>query len=237
MRIVTIAAAAVLAVLAGLLVVRAHAEDRVVASVPPAPIAAVEPPPVLGVIGDSFAAGTGLADPGAQAFPGVIAARAGWRSVTTAIPGTGYVVHPPQAHPYEAAQVEAMVAARPSVLVVEGSQNDGPAAPAAVGTAAEALFARLKRELPRTRIVVLGPVASNSRQAAALAGVDAAVDAAARRAGLPYVDALADSWFTDAQAAMIGPDHVHPTPAGHARIADQLGADLTRLGALPPART
>lgn len=107
-----------------------------------------------------------------------------------AVPGTGYVAHPQQALPFEAGQVERMVAARPSVLVVEGSQNDGPAAPAAVGAAADAMLARPKRELPATRIVVLGPVASNSAQSAALSGVD----------------------------------------------ADLLGADLTRLGALPPAR-
>jgi lysophospholipase L1-like esterase len=237
MRIVTVVAAAVLAVLAGLIVVRAHADDRTAATARPAPIAAVEAPGVLGVIGDSFAAGTGLADPGAQGFPGIIAARAGWRSATTAVPGTGYVAHPGRPLPFEAGQVERMVAARPSVLVVEGSQNDGPAAPAAVGNAADAMFARLKHELPRTRIVVLGPVASNSAQAAALSGVDAAVGAAARRAGLPYVDALASGWFTDAQAALIGADRIHPTTAGHARIADLLGADLTRLGALPPART
>ena len=99
------------------------------------------------------------------------------------------------------------------------------------------MFARLRRELPRTRIVVVGPVASNSGQAAALARVDAAVAAAARRAGLPYVDALAEGWFTDAQSSLIGSDRMHPTWAGHARIADLLGADLARLAVLPPSRT
>ncbi|MCD2196653.1 SGNH/GDSL hydrolase family protein [Actinomycetospora endophytica] len=240
MRIVTVAAAAVLAVLAGLLVVRVNADVRAAAEVHPAPVAAtaaVGTRPMLGVIGDSFAAGTVIGGAGGTGFPMMIADRVGWRWGTTAVGGTGYVAHPAGTLPYEAEQVERMVAAQPAVLVVEGSQNDGSAAPAAVGTAADAMFARLERELPRTRIVVVGPVASNSRQAAALAGVDAAVGSSARRAGLPYVDALAEGWFTDAQAALIGSDHIHPTTAGHARIADLLGADLARLGVLPPART
>ncbi|HEY2195803.1 MAG TPA: hypothetical protein VGH76_26375 [Actinomycetospora sp.] len=63
------------------------------------------------------------------------------------------------------------------------------------------------------------------------------VGAAARAAGLPYVDAIAEGWFTDAQASLIGADHIHPTWAGHARIADLLGADLTHLAMLPAART
>ncbi len=181
MRIVTVAAAAVLAVLAGLLVVRAQADDRADAAVVrPTPVAVASTPPTLGVIGDSFAAGTVLGGADGQGFPRMIADRVGWRSVTTAVSGTGYVAHPPQTLPYEAGQVERMVAARPSVLVVEGSQNDGHSDPAAVGTAAASMFARLRRELPRTRIVVVGPVASNSGQAASLARVDAAVAAAAR---------------------------------------------------------
>jgi lysophospholipase L1-like esterase len=238
MRIVTVAAAAVLAVLAGLLIVRAQADDRADAAVVrPTPVAVASTPPTLGVIGDSFAAGTVLGGADGQGYPRMIADRVGWRSVTTAVSGTGYVAHPPQTLPYEAGQVERMVAARPSVLVVEGSQNDGHSDPAAVGTAAASMFARLQRELPRTRIVVVGPVASNSGQAASLARVDAAVAAAARRAGLPYVDALAEGWFTDTQAPFIGSDRIHPTWAGHARIADLLGADLARLAVLPPSRT
>lgn len=233
MRVVTVAAAVVLAVLGGLVVVTARADDRGPAQVPRAPTAVVAPPPVLGVIGDSFAAGTG--EVGGRGFPMMIADRVGWRATTTAVAGTGYVAHPAGTQPFTG-QVTAMVAARPRVLVVEGSQNDGHADPAQVGAAATALYSRLQRDLPQTRVVVLGPVASNSAQAAGLSGVDRAVGAAARAAGLPYVDAIGEGWFTDAQAPLIGSDHIHPTWAGHERIADLLGADLARLGVLPAPR-
>jgi hypothetical protein len=237
-RIVTVAAALVLAVLGGLVVVRAHAEDRPAVAMQPPPIAAVPPtPPLFGVIGDSFAAGTAIGGEGGRGFPTMIASRIGWRVTTTAISGTGYVAHPPGTLPYDTGQVDRMAAAQPAVLVVEGSQNDRFADPRTVGPAATALYAHLRRAMPQTRIVVVGPVPSNSAQAAAMAELDRVVGAAARTAGLPYVDAIAEGWFTDAQAAFIGADHIHPTWAGHARIADLLGADLARLDVLPAART
>jgi acyl-CoA thioesterase-1 len=236
MRIVTVTAAVVLAVLAGLLVVKTRTDDRASAEVRPVSITATDTRPMLGVIGDSFAAGTALGGAGGQVFPMMIADRVGWRWETTAVGGTGYVAQLPGTLPYDAGQVDRMVAAHPDVLVVEGSQNDGHADAGAVGTAATALYAHLRRALPQARIVVVGPVASNSAQAASLAGVDRAVGDAARAAGLPYVDAIAEGWFTDAQGALIGDDHIHPTWAGHQRIADLLGADLTRLGALPAPR-
>ena len=234
MRIVTASAAIVLAVLAGLLVVKTRADADAAADVRPVPVAAVSPRPMLGVLGDSIAAGTSIGGAGGQGFPRMIAERAGWRWGTTAVGGTGYVAHPAGTLPYDS-QVDAMVAAHPTVLVVEGSQNDLHSDARAVGPAATALYARLRAALPQTRIVVVGPVASNSAQAAALAEVDAATAAAARSAGLPYVDAIGEGWFTDAQASLIGVDHIHPTWAGHERIADLLGADLARLGALPPS--
>jgi lysophospholipase L1-like esterase len=236
MRIVTVTAAVVLAVLAGLLVVKTRTDDRASAEVRPVSITAADTRPMLGVIGDSFAAGTALGGAGGRGFPMMVAQRVGWRWGTTAIGGTGYVAQLPGTLPYDGGQVDRMVADHPDVLVVEGSQNDGRADVRAVGVAATALFAHLRGALPRTRIVVVGPVASNSAQAAALAGVDRVVGEAARAAGLPYVDALGEGWFTDAQAALIGEDHIHPTWAGHQRIADLLGADLARLGVLPPAR-
>jgi lysophospholipase L1-like esterase len=236
MRIVTVSAAVVLAVLAGLLVAKTRSDDQASAEVRPVSITATETRPMLGVIGDSFAAGTVLGGAGGQGFPMMVADRVGWRWGTTAIGGTGYVAQLPGTLPYGAGQVDRMVAAHPTVLVVEGSQNDGRAGVGAVGAAATALYARLRGALPQTRVVVVGPVASNSAQAAALSGVDRAVGDAARAAGLPYVDAIAEGWFTDAQSALIGSDHIHPTWAGHQRIADLLGADLTRIGVLPAPR-
>jgi lysophospholipase L1-like esterase len=236
MRIVTVTAAVVLAVLAGLLVVKTRTDDRASAEVRPVSITAADTRPMLGVIGDSFAAGTALGGAGGQGFPMMVADRIGWRWGTTAIGGTGYAAQLPGSLPYDAGQVDRMVTAHPDVLVVEGSQNDGHADVEAVGTAATALYAHLRSALPRTRIVVVGPVASNSAQAAALTGLDARVGEAARAAGLPYIDAIAEGWFTDAQSALIGEDHIHPTWAGHQRIADLLGTDLTRLGVVPAPR-
>ena len=59
MRIVTVSAVVVLAVLAGLLVVKTRADADAIPAVRPAPVAATAaaPLPMFGVIGDSFAAG------------------------------------------------------------------------------------------------------------------------------------------------------------------------------------
>jgi acyl-CoA thioesterase I len=243
MRVVIVTTVVVLAVLGGLLAATAHADDAVAPAAAVPSDAAVSrdagPPirPVLGIVGDSFAAGTPIGGAGGQGFPRMIADRIGWEWRTTAVSGTGYVAHPPGTLPYDAGQIDRMVALHPTVLVIEGSQNDRFADVREVGAAATALYARVRAALPTTRVVVVGPVASNSAQAAGMAALDASVGAAARAAGLPYVDAMAEGWFTDAQAPLIGVDHIHPTWAGHERIADLLGADLARLGVLPPART
>src|SRR3954468_24404275 len=125
MGIATVPAAVVLPVLACLLVVKTRSDDRAAAEVRPVSITAADTRPMLGVIGDSFAAGTALGGAGGQGFPMMLAERVGWRWGTTAIGGTGYAAQLPGTLPYDGGQVDRMVAARPDVLVVEGSQNDG----------------------------------------------------------------------------------------------------------------
>ncbi len=41
-----------------------------------------------------------------------------------------------------------------------------------------------------------------------------------------FIDPLAEGWFAGAAHRFIGPDGIHPTDAGHARIAARILARL-----------
>jgi hypothetical protein len=117
------------------------------------------------------------------------------------------------------------------LVVFAGRNDDGKASGTQVASAAGAFFRTLRSDLPSSRIVIVGPVATD---ATAPSGATATQDALKTLAGsIPnntFIDPLAENWFASAPSGMIAPDGQHPTDAGHKHLADKLGADPVRLG-------
>lgn len=182
-------------------------------------------------VGDSYTAGYAGVSPNAT-FACQVAAALQWQCRTDAQGGTGYTN--PGLRPDAAdratrtyGQRLALTAADlstddPDWIVVTGGRNDigrpgERAAAAAYLTALGVLW-------PRARLVVVEPWWTDTRAPAAVEELRDDVRSAARAAGALWIDT--SDWLTP---DLIGPDKVHPTPAGQARIADRLTEDLERI--------
>ncbi len=197
------------------------------------------------VVGDSLATVTAPAGPNI-AFPWVTARLLGWHVLVDAHPDTGFATPAGLAarHPSFAATVGRVVAADPRVVIVALGSDDaaqmlGADRARAVQSTATQGLAELRRRLPRARIVVVGPLPwGSSTPAPALVAVRDAVRAAARAAGVGFIDPLAEGWITGDRAdpgsgnaaQMLSTDGRHLTPAGHAWVGLRLATDLSRLG-------
>jgi acyl-CoA thioesterase-1 len=204
--------------------------------------------PVALFIGDSYAAGSG--GTGVQRSFACLTARAmGWVCRNDGEPGTGYT-NPgkPQAG-FTTYARRALRAAGPGgvtsalatpdahdgqdvdVVVVTGGRNDsGSTVPQRLAAAGLTLD-RLRVTYPEARIVVVGPFWVDDDVPPSLLAFDAGLREEARTRGLTFVDPIRERWLTtENRSRWIAPDEVHPTPAGHQRIATMLVAGLEAAG-------
>ncbi len=185
-------------------------------------------------VGDAFTAPTPSGGNGPNAYPALIANRFGWQQTTLANDGIGYVARG-QMGLTLAGLTGPIVDSRPDLLVVFAGRADAASADArAVGPAAREFYDGLRRQLPDTRIVVVGPIATDATPPSGAAGVRDALAAEVQRTpNASFVDPLAEKWFADAPAGSIAADGQHPTDVGHRVIAEKLSADLLALGVAP----
>jgi lysophospholipase L1-like esterase len=115
-------------------------------------------------------------------------------------------------------QVTRLVSPATDVVVVSGSRNDIVAAPGEVKAAATQTFRHIAGIAPGAVLVVIGPTWIDDDPPMQLLATSDAVASAAGEAGAQFVDPIADHWL-DAEAGLVGRDNVHPTDAGHTRIA------------------
>lgn len=90
------------------------------------------------------------------------------------------------------------------------------------------MLERLQAGLPDSEILVIDPIYSFAKKPSA-SPVNEAVKKAAKGAGLTYLDAVAQGWFTGTAHDLIGSDEVHPTDAGHRYLADLIQPAVARL--------
>jgi lysophospholipase L1-like esterase len=180
----------------------------------------------VAVLGDSYTGGSAM-DSGQRAeWPALLAGRhPTWRVVPFAVGGSGFVAGQ-QGGEHFALRLDRIVAAQPQVVIVEGGHNDIGLPQAQVQTAAQQVLTLLRAGLPQATIVVLGVLWPGPLPQQML-DLDAALARDAQAVGGTYVDAR--GWFT-AQPSMIGSDGIHPTDAGHAMLADRIGAAVTAAG-------
>ncbi|WP_175483842.1 SGNH/GDSL hydrolase family protein [Modestobacter sp. DSM 44400] len=178
-------------------------------------------------LGDSYTVGVGSSIAG---YVAAVADGMGWKAVNDGQSGTGYLNPGPGAGTSVfAGRVPAVAAEVPDVVVVQGSTNDVGQDPNAVGQAADHLYGALAAALPRSRIVVVGPLAAPSVDPAGVLSIRDALAAAAARAGLSFVDPIAAAWLQPPDG-LYASDKLHPNDAGYAQIAARLVRALGKLG-------
>ena len=95
--------------------------------------------------------------------------------------------------------------------------------------AAAAVLRRLRRELPDAVIVVIGPIWANGSPPAAIRGIRTELRRQAATIGAVFVDPIREGWFTGSAERFILADGIHPSNAGHRRIAARVLAVLDAL--------
>ena len=179
--------------------------QQALATAGPEPTQTAEPKVLkLGVIGDSYSA----EDIAAKTFwPKMLSRESGMSLANFAVGGTGYG-SPKNGFLEQARQ---MVKAEPDIIVIAGSRNDERWPETVRGKAGE-VYAYLAQQLPAAKIVVVGPMWDNREPSTGAQAANDAVREAAKVAGLPYTDALAENWLSD--PSWIQDDNVHPNEAG-----------------------
>jgi lysophospholipase L1-like esterase len=197
--------------------------------------------PVALFIGDSYTAGSGGAGP-ERSFACLTARRMGWVCRNDGEPGTGYTnagkVHGAgnDTYPERALRPGARTRAtgvppRVDVVVVSGGRNDAGRGVAARLAAAGLTLDRLRATYPGARIVVLGPFWVDDDVPPSLVAFGEGLRAEAEARGLTFLDPIRERWLTTAgRARWIASDDVHPSVAGHQRLATRLVAGLEAAG-------
>lgn len=189
--------------------------------------------PVVSFIGDSYTGGSDMGGGGDRNYTKILGSKYGWHVVNTAVGGTGYVHAGPGRAPFEAAQLAKALRERPNLLVVEGSRNDEYNDPSAVRLAADRLIGDVRAQSPATKILIVGPIWSAEPPTKGVLAARDAVRYAASDNHVPFIDPIEERWLSGGPPGTIGTDMVHPTDAGHLRMATLLEADMARFALIP----
>jgi len=181
---------------------------------------------VAGFLGDSFAAGDGLADRAGR-WTALLAAKKGWKEVNAGSGGTGYETGGNiSGHVPYTARIADLVAQKPTVVVVSGGGNDMGQYhrdPASVQAAVKATYAQLRSALPDARIIGISSDPGTKMFDPAAAELDAFIAATVRGVGGEYVDLKRP---LEGHPEWIQADGIHPNVAGHAALADLTAAAI-----------
>ncbi|WP_433251052.1 SGNH/GDSL hydrolase family protein [Streptosporangium sp. CA-135522] len=183
------------------------------------------------IVGDSFTVGSGPVERW-DTYAAQAARELGWQLVTAGAAGTGFVNPGPVNRTFHRSFGEELSwRPEPDLLIVSGGHNDRRTRPARIHRAAKRLLELVRIRWPRTRIVVIGPIWMVKAPRWAY-GVRDAVAMAADEEEATFLDPLGERW----SRSLILPDGVHPTLAGHVRLAHWLVAALRERGFGPASR-
>ncbi len=186
------------------------------------------PRPVAAYLGDSYTTGWAGAGIGKRGWPAIVSASFGWKTVNRAVAGTGFV-NPGWTGQRIRSRVTAVLKAKPGIVFVAGGHNDSRFGARATGKAADVVLRRLRRELPDAVIVVIGPIWANGSPPAAIRGIRTELRRHAAAIGAVFVDPIREGWFAGSAGRFILADGIHPSNAGHRRIAARVLAALDAL--------
>jgi lysophospholipase L1-like esterase len=123
--------------------------------------------------------------------------------------------------------VASVLRARPGIVFVAGGHNDNRYGVRTTAKAADAVLRRLRRGLPDAVIVVIGPIWGNGSPPASIRGIRSELRRSAAAIGAMFVDPIRDGWFAGSARRLILADGIHPSDAGHRRIAALVLAALS----------
>lgn len=175
----------------------------------------------IAVIGDSWSAGAGSdSNTSFSSFGSIAARQLGVTGVIFAARGTGYTTTSTAGDIY-LKRIARVAAARPDLVLVQGSVNDTRQSPSdAVGAAAKKVFSDLKASLPGAVIVATGPMNAPLSNAEQTAESSAAIRAAALESGVHFIDPVAEGWLPLDDS--LYSDGLHPNQDGYNLIAVRL---------------
>lgn len=178
-------------------------------------------------IGDSYTNGTAK-DSGEQArFPALLKKQLGTKVQVLGFNGSGYVARGPK--PYNVTFPEAANRVQPNAttVVIFGSRND-TAGYDQINKAVGTTIDNVRRRAPGAQILVIGPPWINNKPNDQIQLNRNAVRDAANNKRVDFVDPLQLGWFgdpnqiKDGKSTLIADDHIHPTDAGHAYLAQKM---------------
>lgn len=190
------------------------------ASGSPSPTATAAAGPAV-FLGDSVAEGRSASSP-AKRWTALVAAQLGLQEVNLGHARTGYLRLGPEGSCGDAAcpsfkeSVSAVVAAKPSVVIVTGGGNDTGLDAKEVRAAVEDTLEGLRAALPDTRIYVVNPWWDLRPQPSALDDLTETVAKEATDAGVAYLDT--EQPLVDHPELMVA-SGTNPNDAGHAALA------------------
>lgn len=219
-----VAVVATAAVAVATVLLSTHPEPAQAGTIPAAASATATSAKVAAFIGDSLVQGTDGGD-----LASGIAAELGWKAVNLGRGGTGYVTSAGKAAcgldycpPFPMMAADA-AAAQPDVVVVCGGQNDGDSD---VSGAARLLFDDLHKALPKARVIVVAPLWRATAYPDSMIALRSEVKAAARAAGVTYVDVGNP---LENHPELISSDGVHPTKQGYALLSKTIAEAIGKL--------
>jgi acyl-CoA thioesterase-1 len=172
-------------------------------------------------LGDDYTAGAG-ASQGSTKWTDQVATELHLDATVVAEDGAGYATRGTDGTSY-LQLVDAVVKARPSLVIVSGGRNDVDQSPDTLRSAAAQLFTRLQQRLPDATIVAVAPWWGDSQHPPKLTKVDDAVQAA--------VQAIANGKYLDIADPLVGhpdwmADDANPNDRGYAAISTSVAAAL-----------
>ena len=177
-------------------------------------------------VGDSFSVGVG-ASAQDNRWTSIICDTFGWTERNVAVSGRGYVAGADD-HTDYASQLASLAGDPPAAVIISGGWNDLAQGHTVEDTtqAAKTLLAQAKSNLPKTRVVVIAPLAPASGPPENLKRLSSTIGAAAKQAGVAYIDlGMPATGHSD----WISPDGLHPNDTGYASIARMVTAQLQQL--------
>ncbi len=179
-------------------------------------------------LGDSYTTGWRGAGVGGRGWPGPVGRAMGWRTVSLAVAGTGFI-NPGWTGQPLGALVPAAVRRHPDVVVIASGHNDSHWSASATGAAADRAIDDLRHALPQAMFVIVGPIWQDGAPPLRCLILRDHLRRKAAAIGAVFIDPLAEGWFAGSNHRFIGPDGLHPTDAGHAHMARLVLDHLTGL--------
>jgi lysophospholipase L1-like esterase len=199
------------------------------AAIAPAALTLPEHAKVL-VIGDSWSYGQ-AADVPTDGYAYVLGRELGWDVTVDGIRGSGYLRPGLDGGSFGERIAALDPALRPDLVIVQGSINDRGRYPKGYRGAVTNAWDDLARIYPEAHVIVLGPAPQVLPVEKKTAEMDHDLAELAAARGWTYLSPIREGWITPVNYFDVIDTGAkdHPSTAGHAYLAQRLGADIRRL--------